>query len=113
MDKKYKLDNQSIAPLMESLKSITETIGHVTSDIAKNGVYTGPVITELKSHLENLELTLSIENPYVNGSYNPDYGDNRICKCGHAYIRHFDPYEGMEPVGCKYCGCEKFVEKSI
>lgn len=40
--------------------------------------------------------------------YNPDFGDNRLCECGHAYCRHFDSYEGMAPVGCKYCGCDEF-----
>lgn len=42
--------------------------------------------------------------------YDPKYGDNRICKCGHIYYRHFDTYDGMEPVGCKYCGCQNFIE---
>lgn len=42
--------------------------------------------------------------------YNPDYGDNRICVCGHAYHRHFDPYEDMKNVGCKYCPCNDFTE---
>ena len=43
--------------------------------------------------------------------YNPEYGDDRVCKCGHSYYRHFDSYEGMANVGCKYCGCYEFVEK--
>lgn len=43
--------------------------------------------------------------------YNPDYGDDRICECGHAYYRHFDTYEDMQPVGCKYCYCPTFVEE--
>ena len=48
-------------------------------------------------------------------TYNPDYGDNRICVCGHEYHRHFDSYpnmmgEVMEPVGCKYCPCYRFTE---
>lgn len=42
--------------------------------------------------------------------YNPKYGDNRMCVCGHPYYRHFDSYEDMEPCGCKYCGCYHFVE---
>lgn len=42
--------------------------------------------------------------------YNPQYGDNRICICGHRYASHFDSYEEMEAVGCKYCGCNNFVE---
>lgn len=43
-------------------------------------------------------------------SYNPEYGDDRICECGHSYYRHFDSYEEMEPAGCKYCGCDEFIE---
>lgn len=42
--------------------------------------------------------------------YNPNYGDNRMCVCGHPYYRHFDSWENMRPVGCKYCGCREFVE---
>lgn len=42
--------------------------------------------------------------------YNPEYGDDRICECGHPYYRHFDSFEGMAPVGCKYCHCDDFRE---
>lgn len=42
--------------------------------------------------------------------YNPNYGDDRICECGHKYYRHFDSYVEMDPVGCKYCACNHFVE---
>lgn len=42
--------------------------------------------------------------------YNPNYGDNRKCKCGHTYYRHFDSYEQMKAVGCKYCDCYIFEE---
>ena len=42
--------------------------------------------------------------------YNPNYGDDRWCKCGHAYYRHFDTYEGMYACGCKYCPCSTFEE---
>lgn len=47
----------------------------------------------------------------VEVKYNPKFGDDRICKCGHAYYRHFDTYEDMEPCGCKYCMCYRFEEK--
>lgn len=40
--------------------------------------------------------------------YNPEYGDDRMCKCGHVYHRHFDTYEEMLPIGCKYCECYTF-----
>ena len=43
--------------------------------------------------------------------YNPDYGDKRICECGHQYYRHFDGYEDNLDVGCKYCSCWDFKEK--
>tara|TARA_R110000824_G_scaffold12226_7_gene53670 strand:- start:70032 stop:70373 length:342 start_codon:yes stop_codon:yes gene_type:complete len=46
-------------------------------------------------------------------AYDEDFGDNRLCKCGHTYYRHFDTYEGMSPVGCKYCyyeECEGFSD---
>lgn len=42
--------------------------------------------------------------------YNPNYGDHRICKCNHQYYRHFDTYDHMLPVGCKYCVCDQFIE---
>jgi hypothetical protein len=43
--------------------------------------------------------------------YNPRYGDDRVCDCGHQYRRHFDTYEDMRPVGCKYCDCYTFSEE--
>lgn len=58
-----------------------------------------------------------MENPYIEEAvttvvrkYNPKYGDERLCVCGHCYYRHFDACEDMEPVGCKYCECFEFVE---
>ena len=38
--------------------------------------------------------------------YDPNYGDDILCVCGHPYYRHFDTYEQMAPVGCKYCPCD-------
>lgn len=62
---------------------------------------------------------MSEERPYILRSkkveemfYNPNYGDDRICKCGHTYYRHFDTYEEMAAVGCKYCGCYAFEENT-
>jgi hypothetical protein len=37
--------------------------------------------------------------------YDPTFGDDKVCACGHAYYRHFDTYDNMSPVGCKYCHC--------
>ena len=53
----------------------------------------------------------TINSPYLEyvvraKTYNPNFGDNKMCKCGHTYARHFDSYENMEPVGCKYLTAE-------
>jgi len=45
--------------------------------------------------------------------YNPHYGDKRVCECSHMYERHFDSYNQMANVGCKYCGCNYFVERKV
>lgn len=56
-------------------------------------------------------------SPYLEGfevrtvaKYNPNYGDKKVCECGHSYYRHFDSYEDMDAVGCKYCRCFTFKE---
>jgi len=39
------------------------------------------------------------------------YPSDTLCTCGHPYHRHFDGYDNMAPVGCKYyssCECERF-----
>lgn len=51
------------------------------------------------------------EQVVATSSYNPAFGDGRVCKCGHQYHRHFDSYEDMSPIACKYCVCELFVER--
>ncbi|AXG66232.1 hypothetical protein SEA_ANNADREAMY_137 [Streptomyces phage Annadreamy] len=33
------------------------------------------------------------------------------CTCGHVYHRHFDSYEDMYPIGCKYCECDTFEQR--
>ena len=54
-----------------------------------------------------------LEVTVVLRKYNPEYGDNRVCECGHIYERHFDSYDDMRDVGCKYCGCCDFKERQI
>lgn len=44
--------------------------------------------------------------------HNPEYDQDAKCTCGHAYYRHFDTYDDMEPVGCKYCTCWHFSPKT-
>ena len=47
----------------------------------------------------------------VRAKYNPKFGNDKECVCGHPYHRHFDSYEDDEDVGCKYCRCSTFIEK--
>jgi hypothetical protein len=41
--------------------------------------------------------------------YDPQYGFDTLCQCGHTYYRHFDSYEDRLPVSCKYCECTRFI----
>lgn len=72
---------------------------------------------DLVKAISDAQKIFQTEQPYLESTrvvrdreYNPDYGNNRVCECGHPYHRHFDSYENMDPVGCKYCGCFTFVE---
>lgn len=62
---------------------------------------------EEKPYIETRRVVVKIDR-----KYNPKYGDARECECGHPYERHFDPYEDWAAVGCKYCGCGTFKEKT-
>ena len=76
------------------------------------------LIANYESEQLNKHAVIScVERPYLevvtietDRKYNPKYGDDRKCKCGHPYHRHFDSYEQMEAVGCKYCECYVFEE---
>lgn len=79
-----------------------------------------PLFVQYVSMFELGGNKLDQSSPYLteltiqsNKKYNPDYGDDKICTCGHHYYRHFDTYEEeMETAGCKYCDCYEFKEKS-
>lgn len=79
-----------------------------------------PEIKIMDENMQEVAATLvsSSDAPYLEykytkkiRKYNPNYGDNRMCVCGHPYHRHFDSYKNMDPCGCKYCGCNEFVEQ--
>ena len=53
---------------------------------------------------------LKIRKIVIERKYNPKYGDDRICACGHVYYKHFDSYDNMLDCGCKYCSCDSFKE---
>lgn len=50
----------------------------------------------------------SVQRTLLRRRMNPLYNADAVCKCGHPYHRHFDPYENNSPVGCKYCACRVF-----
>lgn len=90
------------------------TIRIVSDEQYDMGVYVNADKAELTpiNREENkpyLETRVKVEG--VMKEYNPHYGDGKICQCGHTYYRHFDSYENMLPVGCKYCGCMEFRPK--
>ena len=66
---------------------------------------------EVRAFLLSVQsIKLETDGPYIDGKYNPNYGDDKKCECSHAYYRHFDTYDDMRPVGCKYCECRRFTE---
>ena len=60
------------------------------------------------------------EEPYLYATaesearrWNPQFWADARCAnpdCQHPYYRHFDTYEDMAPIGCKYCPCSHFEE---
>ena len=45
--------------------------------------------------------------------WNPKYDQMTLCECGHIYHIHFDSYDDMSLIGCKYCGCLIFKKKKF
>lgn len=70
------------------------------------------LVVSSKDLLEILSILESRDHYLFRPPYDPKFGDQRICECGHPYHRHFDSYEDMIPVGCKYCVCGVFKEKT-
>lgn len=94
--------------------------------IKNNSMISDETYLKMKELVANYERVKSNKNSDINEpeqpylvehtvktrrKYNPKYGDSRICKCGHSYDRHFDSYDEMSVVGCKYCDCYLFEEE--
>lgn len=71
--------------------------------------------TAYEDMIECLE-GVRVANAHLTGdhryAYSKTFGDKRVCVCGHPYYRHFDTYDRMAHVGCKYCECFTFQERS-
>lgn len=70
----------------------------------------------INSHKHLVENNKNPPEPYFteyrfteNRRWNSEYDQDAICECGHPYYRHFDTYEDMSDVGCKYCECHTFI----
>lgn len=82
------------------------------------------IIEDYKHRYPNAEVEIKLqsdEGPYkrysvqlsfVDNRYNPKFDNDNspACTCGHSYERHFDPYENMAAIGCKYCRCHLYQE---
>jgi hypothetical protein len=58
------------------------------------------------------EMVETLENQ-ISRAWHEDHDQNAKCKCGHQYHRHFDGYEDMASVGCKYCECYTFTATAV
>lgn len=63
---------------------------------------------ERKLKPDKNEPYLKVVEITITSHFNHEYDEDKECKCGHPYYRHFDSYERMEACGCKYCGCYEF-----
>jgi hypothetical protein len=78
-------------------------------DPCGNTIFDVSCLLEISKFIHDL---MAARNP--GSKYQKDFGDEKVCarkSCGHPYYRHFDTYDNMRPVGCKYCGCEGFVAR--
>lgn len=57
-----------------------------------------------------IDVILSELTEQINRSWSPNHDQQAKCTCSHAYERHFDSYEDMYPIGCKYCECDTFTD---
>lgn len=96
---------------MYSSENIDASIDDAVDNIEPNKI--DLAITQCESTLKkgNRPYLIDSINVRVEYKYNPDFGDDKECECGHPYYRHFDTYENMSIAGCKYCFCGEFVEK--
>lgn len=85
------------------MKQITQETYEQMKKLVEEYEKTDDSSTEQTPYFQEFTLNKEIK-------YNPNYGDDRTCKCGHVYYRHFDTYEEMYACGCKYCQCDGFVE---
>lgn len=77
-------------------------------DAAIHALFTGDTTLTTSQRLE----ALKYHEPSHAAIYDPTFGDDKLCECGHEYYRHFDTHDDMANVGCKYCVCYTFKQST-
>jgi hypothetical protein len=85
---------------LAKLQEVADLNVQIQREVSRDGTRIPATLLKLLSDLDWLVLNWKLPKPY-----DPAFGAERECKCGHPYYRHFDSYAENEPIGCKYCGC--------
>lgn len=85
-----------------------ELVGRCRANLRKHGGATTADVAALCDAVEALEKELQDERG-LGKKFDPTIEYEAPCVCGHPYYRHFDTYDNMAAVGCKYCGCFEFT----
>jgi len=71
------------------------------------------IVLKIFRLLQELE-DLKIQKPYIETyrltlqkEYDPNFGDQKVCQCGHNYDMHF-PAFSKKITSCKFCNCRIF-----
>ena len=94
-------------------KDEMEAVSHALQSISWRSLVDAGVVNDHDEAERQFELAMGVLDCLqadLARMYDREYGDDRECECGHPYYRHFDTYDGMAPVGCKYCQCHTFTE---
>jgi hypothetical protein len=95
--------NQIIEGQLEIIDKIIE-VGSLEIKKIKNNTYISLSSKPTDPYIESVSLN-------IDKQWNPNFPQDSICECGHTYDRHFDSYEDMDAIGCKYCQCYDFKLK--
>ena len=137
-DKENRVKKELLILSKDKLTEIKDKLLQSCSKLQMGDIYLNTKVAEAQIELINEILDLSktemkeiedytyislnsdVSSPYLEGliitkekDYNSNYNENEECECGHSYHRHFDSYEKMASVGCKYCQCYHFTPKKL
>jgi hypothetical protein len=83
-------------------------VGYVDIRISKeNAVLIRDLFMYLNDDMRAIAASIDVQ---LRRMWDEGHDQDALCLCGHPYHRHFDSYEDMEPIGCKYCVCDTFRE---